>query len=114
MHQYELTQYSLFAAVSVGLHPDSIVRVLDVLCKTTLPPSVVQFIRQTTGNTGRVKLVLHGTRKFVESTDKQLLFQLRMDSEIRAAIRPTDAVSLSCRLRLPCFFLLLLLLSNSV
>lgn len=44
IHQYKLTAYSLYAAVSVGLHTEEIIQYLGRLSKTTIPQSIIKFI----------------------------------------------------------------------
>ena len=45
IHEYQLTAYSLYAAVSVGLQTNDIIEYLERLSKSTLPPGIVQFIK---------------------------------------------------------------------
>lgn len=45
IHQYKLTAYSLYAAVSVGLQTKDIVEYLGKLSKTTIPESIIEFIK---------------------------------------------------------------------
>ncbi|CAI5978611.1 unnamed protein product [Closterium sp. NIES-65] len=58
VHEYNLTPHSLYAAVSVGLDTNTIISVLDRLSKTKLSPDIITFIRESTQNYGKVKLVL--------------------------------------------------------
>jgi DNA excision repair protein ERCC-3 len=44
IHEYQLTAYSLYAAVSIGLQTNDIIEYLDRLCKTTLPEGIKKFI----------------------------------------------------------------------
>lgn len=44
IHEYKLTPYSLYAAVSVGLQTQDIIEYLRRLSKTTLPDGIVSFI----------------------------------------------------------------------
>jgi DNA excision repair protein ERCC-3 len=44
IHEYQLTAYSLYAAVSIGLQTNDIIEYLDRLCKTTLPEAIKKFI----------------------------------------------------------------------
>ena len=67
MHEYNLTPHALYAVVSVGLETETIITVLDRLLKTKLPKEIVDFIRGSTLNYGKVKLVLQKNRYFVES-----------------------------------------------
>ena len=45
IHEYKLTAYSLYAAVSVGLQTTDIVEYLERLCKTTLPDGIREFVK---------------------------------------------------------------------
>lgn len=82
IHEYSITSYSLYAAVSVGLEPDDIIAVLTRLSKTPVPDSFLNFIRQATIKFGKVKLVLKHNRYFVESTQADILQMLLTDPVI--------------------------------
>jgi DNA excision repair protein ERCC-3 len=93
MHEYRLTAYALYAAVSVGLDAESIIRALRLLCKTDLPPEVPAFIRAQTRTYGKTKLVLKKGRYFVQTHDEQVLRKFLSDSVIahaRVAERPVN------------------------
>jgi DNA excision repair protein ERCC-3 len=45
VHEFRLTPYSLYAAVSVGLQTDDIIEYLKRLSKTTIPDGIVDFIK---------------------------------------------------------------------
>ena len=45
VHEYKLTAYSLYAAVSVGLQTSDIVEYLQKLSKTSVPEGIIQFIK---------------------------------------------------------------------
>lgn len=45
VHEYKLTAYSLYAAVSVGLQTSDIIEYLQKLSKTSVPDGIVQFIK---------------------------------------------------------------------
>lgn len=62
VHEYKLTAYSLYAAVSVGLQTSDIVEYLQKLSKTSVPEGIVQFIQLCTVSYGKVKLVLKHNR----------------------------------------------------
>mmetsp|Transcript_8471 Transcript_8471/g.37770 ORF Transcript_8471/g.37770 Transcript_8471/m.37770 type:complete len:728 (+) Transcript_8471:771-2954(+) len=85
VHEYRLTPYSLYAAVSVGLEADNIISVLTKLCKTTLPPNIVDFIRDSTKTYGKAKLVLQKGKYLVQSADTEVLKTLLSNKVIRAA-----------------------------
>jgi DNA excision repair protein ERCC-3 len=48
VHEYQLTPYSLLAAVSIGLKTDDIVTVLGRLSKNELPAAVADWVRDCT------------------------------------------------------------------
>ncbi|KAI8973900.1 P-loop containing nucleoside triphosphate hydrolase protein [Pilobolus umbonatus] len=82
IHEYKLTPYSLYAAVSVGLETEDIIEVLNRLCKIPVPDSITQFIRHCTLSYGKVKLVLKHNRYFVESSHPEILQMLLKDAVI--------------------------------
>lgn len=82
IHEYKITPYSLYAAVSVGLETDDIIQVLNRLSKVPVADSLVQFIRGATVSYGKVKLVLKNTRYFVESAQADVLQMLLKDPVI--------------------------------
>ena len=45
IHEYKLTAYSLYAAVSVGLQTKDIIEYLQRLSKTTIPEGIKEFIK---------------------------------------------------------------------
>lgn len=84
IHEYKITAYSLYAAVSVGLETDDILSVLDRLSKVPVAPSIVNFIKSATVSYGKVKLVIKHNRYFVETTQADILQMLLKDSVIGA------------------------------
>lgn len=62
IHEYKLTAYSLYAAVSVGLQTHDIIEYLKRLSKTSIPKGIEEFIRLCTLSYGKVKLVLKHNR----------------------------------------------------
>lgn len=85
VHEYVLTPHSLYAAVSIGLDTSTIISVLDRLSKTKMPPDIRWFIRESTENYGKVKLVLQNNKFLVESPDPHILRRLLADDAIRDA-----------------------------
>ncbi|KAG9508893.1 General transcription and DNA repair factor IIH helicase subunit XPB, partial [Fragariocoptes setiger] len=83
VHEYKLTAYSLYAAVSVGLQTDDIIEYLRRLGKTSLPDSIVDFIKACTISYGKVKLVLKHNRYFVESSYPEVIQRLLSDPVIQ-------------------------------
>ncbi|XP_029112948.1 general transcription and DNA repair factor IIH helicase/translocase subunit XPB isoform X1 [Scleropages formosus] len=91
LHEYKLTAYSLYAAVSVGLQTSDIIEYLQKLSKTSVPDGIVQFIKLCTVSYGKVKLVLKHNRYFVESTYPDVIQRLLQDSVIRECrLRTTE------------------------
>lgn len=85
IHEYRLTPYSLYAAVSVGLETEDIIEVLSRLSKVPVPESILGLIRDCTLSYGKVKLVLKHNRYFVESSHPEMLQKLLRDQVIREA-----------------------------
>ncbi|CAG0912701.1 unnamed protein product [Notodromas monacha] len=86
IHEYKLSAYSLYAAVSVGLHTESITECLSKLSKTSIPPGIVRFIHDCTVSYGKVKLVLRQNSFYVESQFKDILAKLAKDPEVRSCL----------------------------
>ncbi|OZJ05509.1 putative DNA repair helicase ercc3 [Bifiguratus adelaidae] len=85
IHEYKLTPYSLYAAVSVGLETENIINVLERLCKVPVPRAIIDFIRKCTVSYGKVKLVLKRNKYYVESGYPDILQELLKDPVISAA-----------------------------
>nr|XP_014333277.1 PREDICTED: TFIIH basal transcription factor complex helicase XPB subunit [Bos mutus] len=83
VHEYKLTAYSLYAAVSVGLQTSDITDYLRKLSKTGVPEGIIQFIKLCTVSYGKVKLVLKHNRYFVESSHPDVIQHLLQDPVIR-------------------------------
>eukprot|EP00941_MAST-03F_sp_MAST-3F-sp1_P001904 g1904.t1 len=85
IHEFKLTAHSLYAAVSVGLETEIILRTLNRLSKTPLPKEVEDFVKQCTSSYGKAKLVLKGGHYYVESTHPETLKTLLQDETISEA-----------------------------
>ncbi|XP_061411581.1 LOW QUALITY PROTEIN: general transcription and DNA repair factor IIH helicase subunit XPB [Lethenteron reissneri] len=83
IHEYRLTAYSLYAAVSVGLQTSDIIEYLQKLNKTSIPDGILTFIRLCTVSYGKVKLVLKHNRYFVESAFPDVIQQLLQDDVVK-------------------------------
>ncbi|KAJ8329467.1 DNA repair helicase RAD25, variant 3 [Batrachochytrium dendrobatidis] len=79
IHEYRLTEYSLYAAISVGLRPKSIIDVLELLSKSHLPEEVKEFIHKHSCSYGKVKVILRNGRFWLETTDDTVLAKLLND-----------------------------------
>jgi DNA excision repair protein ERCC-3 len=91
IHEYQLTAYSLYAAVSVGLQTKDIIEYLQRLSKTTLPVGIIEFIKLCTGTYGKVKLVLKHNRYFVESRHSDVIQKLLKDPKIQECVLMGDS-----------------------
>lgn len=83
IHEYKLTAYSLYAAVSVGLQTHDIIEYLKRLSKTSIPDGIIEFIKLCTLSYGKVKLVLKHNKYFVESPFPEVLQKLLKDPVIQ-------------------------------
>ncbi|KAF4555074.1 General transcription and DNA repair factor IIH helicase subunit XPB [Elsinoe fawcettii] len=82
VHEYTITAHSLFAAVSVGLTTDDIIRQLETFSKTRLPEGLKEFITASTQSFGKVRLVLKHNKYYIESSDALVLQMLLRDPVI--------------------------------
>ncbi|XP_070565802.1 general transcription and DNA repair factor IIH helicase/translocase subunit XPB-like [Ptychodera flava] len=83
IHEYKLTAYSLYAAVSVGLQTADIIEYLRRLSKTSIPDGIIEFIQLCTLSYGKLKLVLKHNRYFVESRHAEVIQKLLKDPVIQ-------------------------------
>ncbi|XP_031783608.1 general transcription and DNA repair factor IIH helicase subunit XPB [Nasonia vitripennis] len=83
VHEYKLTAYSLYAAVSVGLQTHDIIEYLKRLSKTSIPDGIIEFIKLCTLSYGKIKLVLKHNKYFVESPFPEVLQKLLKDPVIQ-------------------------------
>lgn len=91
IHEYKLTAYSLYAAVSVGLETNDIIEYLRRLCKTSLPKGIEEFIKLCTLSYGKVKLVLKHNKYYVESQHADVIQVLLKDPVIQECrFRPEE------------------------
>lgn len=82
MHEYTISPHSLFAAVSVGLTEQDIVRELELFSKTKVPENIIKFVHEVTQSFGKVRLVLKHNKYFIESNDASVLQMLLRDPVI--------------------------------
>jgi len=84
-HIYKITEYSLYAAASIGLATEEILDAITRFSKNDLSDDLVNFIRRKTEKCGKVRLVLKENRLFVESVFKDVLNGLLLEPSIQAA-----------------------------
>ncbi|KAF2483342.1 P-loop containing nucleoside triphosphate hydrolase protein [Neohortaea acidophila] len=82
MHEYTINPHSLFAAVSVGLTKEDIIKDLELFSKTKVPENIKRFVDEVTSSFGKVRLVLKHNRYFIESGDAKVLQNLLRDEVI--------------------------------
>ncbi|KAJ9103967.1 hypothetical protein QFC21_002430 [Naganishia friedmannii] len=93
IHEYRLSEYSLYAAMSVGLETQDIIEVLGRLSKTPLPQTLIRDIQRWTQSYGKLKLVLKRSRYYLESAVPEIIQKLLSDEVIascRAVRVPGD------------------------
>ncbi|KAF2171152.1 hypothetical protein M409DRAFT_35856 [Zasmidium cellare ATCC 36951] len=82
MHEYTISPNSLFAAISVGLTEQDIIRDLELFSKTKVPQNIIDFVREVSQSFGKIRLVLKHNRYFIESQDTAVLQRLLRDPVI--------------------------------
>jgi len=90
IHEYRITQYSLYAAASIGLSCNDMLSALHRLCKHNLEDTLEEFIRKNTERCGKLRIVLKDRKYFVESSNPKILRDLRLDEGIRKLIKPVN------------------------
>lgn len=85
IHEYQLTIFSLYAAVSLGITVDSIIETLGKFSKNEIPDTLVNTIKGHCKLFGKLKIVLLEGRYFVEATNRQELSYLLSDERIKSA-----------------------------
>lgn len=76
IHEYALTQYSLYAAASMNVKTEEIIQILANLSKNELPEELIKYIKENTETYGKVKLILKNKRYFIECNDSKILRNL--------------------------------------
>lgn len=92
IQEYRITRYSLYTAVSLGLVPEGIIRVLDRLCKNEIPQELISLIHSNSMRYGQVKIALRRERHFLEVEDKGALDMLLGDQTVSAALLSPDGM----------------------
>ena len=79
LHEYRMTEHSLYAALSVGLKGHDIINALEKFCKTNVPEGVKEFINSHTKTYGKVRLVLKENRFVIETEEEDVIHTLLKD-----------------------------------
>eukprot|EP00948_MAST-09A_sp_MAST-9A-sp1_P001096 g1096.t1 len=85
IHEYKLTEYSLYGASACQLQTSDIIHFLELLSKNVLPEDTKEFIRNFTERAGKVKIVLKDNRYFAESGSREVLQELLKNPVIKSA-----------------------------
>jgi len=93
IHTYVLTEDSLYSAVAVARSTESIIKQLNIFCKTEIPHEVVKYIRECTDTFGKAKLVLRDNNFYVESLYPDVLRELLRNPRIKDARAKESEVS---------------------
>ncbi|OHS99301.1 TFIIH basal transcription factor complex helicase repB subunit [Tritrichomonas foetus] len=73
IQEYQISSYSLYTAVSIGLTGEEIIHVLSILSKVEIDSSLIELIKETVQAVGKLKLILKNKRYFVQSSELSLL-----------------------------------------
>ncbi|KYN99745.1 putative DNA repair helicase RAD25 [Plasmodium gaboni] len=91
IHEFQLTIFSLYAAISVGITLDELLINLDKFSKNVLPNELICNITKSAESFGKVKLVLRENKYYIEATNKsELDYLLNNDTIQNARIYSTD------------------------
>ncbi|KAI5147955.1 DNA excision repair protein ERCC-3 [Enteropsectra breve] len=94
IHEYQVTAYSLYAAASVGLTTDDILKTLNRFSKNIIPKNVANFIAECTLSYGKLKLVQTKSIHFIEASDAKVYGTISQDPVIvEETIYRNDALS---------------------
>jgi len=91
IHEYRISTYSLYAAVSLGLDTQGIITALNRLSKVPLDKEVAQFVADHTEKYGKVKLVLHENKYYVEAAERADIETLSRDKDLAACMVTNSA-----------------------
>ena len=85
IHEWQLSNQSLYASISVGLDTETIIRTLECFSKVKVSEALIKRMRDTTVTYGKLKIALKDKRYYVESSLSTVLNQLLSNEEIRNA-----------------------------
>jgi DNA excision repair protein ERCC-3 len=80
MHEYKLTEYSLYAAMSMGLSSAQIVDALESMSKTTLPTEIKEFVLKIGRKMGKIRVLLKDGNYFLEFWEMEMLEKVQRDT----------------------------------
>ncbi|GFE55061.1 DNA repair helicase [Babesia ovis] len=85
LHEYQITVFSLYTAVSVGLTVEELLLNLNKFSKNKIPNKLRDSIIKTASAFGKIKLVLRENRYWIESHDKKELDLLLTNPVIKSS-----------------------------
>ncbi|KAH7649971.1 hypothetical protein FG379_001815 [Cryptosporidium bovis] len=85
IHEYQLTIFSLYAAVSLGITVEGIIETLEKFSKNEIPGALIDTIREHCKLFGKLKIVLFEGKYFIEATNRQELLYLLSDDNIKSS-----------------------------
>ncbi|VWU48077.1 DNA repair helicase RAD25, putative [Hepatocystis sp. ex Piliocolobus tephrosceles] len=85
IHEFQITIFSLYAAISVGITLDELLINLDKFSKNYMPNELVGNIKKSAESFGKVKLVLRENKYYIEATNKLELDYLLKNDIIKNA-----------------------------
>lgn len=94
IHEYKLTPYSLYAAVSVGLTTEEILTTLNHFTKNEIPTQINDFIESCTLSYGKVRLIVKSGMYFLKVHDKEVYHVIISDSVLRLCVVPNEPLQL--------------------
>ena len=82
IHEYKITPYSLYAAISIGFDPSEIIAILQKLSKTGCPEDISKWIIKSTSSYGKIKIVLKNSAYHIEADSQETFDELYRDNVI--------------------------------
>jgi DNA excision repair protein ERCC-3 len=83
IHEFQMTEHSLYAAASMGYGTKQIIEQLKAWSKVEIPESLEAWIKNKTGKYGKVKLVLRENEHHVETADIRVMKRLLLDKRVK-------------------------------
>ncbi|CBZ53904.1 hypothetical protein NCLIV_036860 [Neospora caninum Liverpool] len=85
VHEFQITIFSLYAGISIGLSCEDMILNLEKFSKNAIPEDLVVQIQKVASAFGKVKLVLNENKYYIESAEKKELDYLLSNPLIRSS-----------------------------
>ncbi|KFG43849.1 TFIIH basal transcription factor complex helicase XPB subunit [Toxoplasma gondii GAB2-2007-GAL-DOM2] len=85
VHEFQITIFSLYAGISIGLSCEDMLLNLEKFSKNAIPEDLVVQIQKVASAFGKVKLVLNENKYYIESAEKKELDYLLSNPLIRSS-----------------------------